>query len=998
MNNTNKIYVITVLFLIIPLLTNAQITKRTADSLVLNNSILLGRLDSVNVFSKTNILSNSDSIVLFGGEILHSFQEENWLYFIDLHPFSEWMHQCCYIFVDKNSGMQYTYCTDAYPIDIHKDYQILSSMCEIENIISDSIYNKAEADSTLYAVLINGCSDRYRFWGDLSNVYNTLVNIYGFPKDHIYVHSRGFTSIHEYPTLNIQNPYSLDADSDSEINYPDTKNAILGTFNEMAGITDTIYEIPKLTNNDRLFIFVTDHGDTCSGKSLVYLGFSEYGGSYETMYDYEFADWIRPIECGQMTILMQQCYSGGFIDDISDTTNVKCKNRVIHTSTDDSHVSKSEFFITAYKGVPDSYRMDEFTYYWCAAASGYYANPSTPWKSLGTTGSFDFSKYFKDTGHPVDYHPDINNDGYLQLEEIFSYANDFDVHSEYGFCFLPALEIPTKSFGCLFSQKFETMLGCSGVSNLNDTISTMKGSVYNLLGDIYITGNSALISNGVTFKNKKNYRIEINGNIDIKNSKIENVEIFLNQIVDGKIPTISQCKFENYNVETGIEIKKCNNFSIINNDISAHGNGIQIYYSGNGVRGRQKIIGNTIHDCKSSGILIYNSTCEIKMNKICNNSFGIRSLNSSTITSMRGNLNAFNANETQKIYNSDRIGLYVTENSFPIELKYNAIYNENNYNDTLVMYDGSFSYIHSARNTIYDITNNFWGSDFDSLVNLHATTGVSFNVAPLWIMDGGVNQEYPPIDMFNDANTLFECGLFNEAEEKYRQIVNLHPSTIYAILSMKEMLRLEHYTSNDFHNLKKYFLTDNTIVTDTTLCMLGMQLANKCDEIIGNYDASIKWYGNIIVNHKSPIDSIFAVIDLENLYLEMSNDKFNDKRNTFDIKREQLKSYEKNRNILLSKLPIKNNEIKSNELCKEVLNDCHQVTIYPNPMDNYLNITMQNDNKIKKISLYRLSGELIISIIGDRKQIIVPDIKPGIYIVAIETDLGEIQYQKILKK
>jgi hypothetical protein len=66
------------------------------------------------------------------------------------------------------------------------------------------------------------------------------------------------------------------------------------------------------------FIFMVDHG-----RDGGYFGLTKWN----LLRDYEFADWLKDLEYKTLTIFINSCYSGDFIDDLSGP------NRIIITST-----------------------------------------------------------------------------------------------------------------------------------------------------------------------------------------------------------------------------------------------------------------------------------------------------------------------------------------------------------------------------------------------------------------------------------------------------------------------------------------------------------------------------------------------------------------------------------------------------------------------------------------------------------------------------------------
>ena len=88
----------------------------------------------------------------------------------------------------------------------------------------------------------------------------------------------------------------------------------------------------------------------------------------------------------------------------------------------------------------------------------------------------------------------------------------------------------------------------------------------------------------------------------------------------------------------------------------------------------------------------------------------------------------------------------------------------------------------------------------------------------------------------------------------------------------------------------------------------------------------------------------------------------------------------------------------STEIVEEILSTEAYInefgTIYPNPVKDIL--TIKDVNQISKISIYTLSGQLLIEQKGNTNTIDISEFKDGIYILTISTDLGEIN-KKIIK-
>ena len=166
----------------------------------------------------------------------------------------------------------------------------------------------------------------------------------------------------------------MDGDGSNDIQYAATRANITQVFNTLRN---------RLTPADNLFIYTTDHGGQESGTD-VYMNLWN-----EIIRDDEFASEINKVNAGKINICMEQCHSGGFIDDL------QANNRVIATACrfDESSYAMSNLI------------YNEFVYHWTAAVAG-----RTP------QGAF--------------VNADSNNDGIVSMREAFLYAQNHDIQDE----------------------------------------------------------------------------------------------------------------------------------------------------------------------------------------------------------------------------------------------------------------------------------------------------------------------------------------------------------------------------------------------------------------------------------------------------------------------------------------------------------------------------------------------------------------------------------------
>lgn len=207
----------------------------------------------------------------------------------------------------------------------------------------------------------------------------------GVPRDQIYPIMADGDSPEEDTNIGqgkfISQDLDLDFNQSKDINLSATRTNI---YNTLLALQD------KMQENDHLFVFVTDHGGTTDsiGNSFLYLW------NYEKLFDYELAEWLRPfsIKNINVNIVLGQCFSGGFID------NLKTLNCVVATASKENESS------WACRDIP----YDEFLYHWTCAINQ------------------------EDSDHfPII--SDFDEDGKITMDEAFCFAKTNDKYTQPGY-------------------------------------------------------------------------------------------------------------------------------------------------------------------------------------------------------------------------------------------------------------------------------------------------------------------------------------------------------------------------------------------------------------------------------------------------------------------------------------------------------------------------------------------------------------------------------------
>jgi hypothetical protein len=449
-----------------------QVSKADAVNFALNE-ILAKDVGKVDLFISTSPISSTNALTLHNRKLPCPYST-NWVLFVDDYVFANWEHPCRYIFINTMSK-EFKVVNDVLPPD---DIGIFEAVSAVERPEPRLLKSSPSSPRTVqsvasnphcYAVIISGgYNDAYnyiRYWNDISAIYCTLTQVYGYPYGNIYVHSTDGTATHNHGSLD------LDNNGTADINRPASYSSISSTFQTLAS---------TIGPSDQLYVFVTDHGGRDAAGSFIYLWGSDI------LRPSQLKNMLSPINGSEIVVVMEQCYSGGFI---TDGTNITGSHRDIQTACNAIEPSYAEIWIS-------NANYDEFSFYWTAAARGYYPSLSgSPWLTYCQTGSFPFGSFFP--SHPSDYNPDTDGDGIVEMQEAFNYANNFDTWSTAGY-YNPYSsgysESPTPSHNIGFQEDLLSLTGISG--NVTNT-QTVAGN-FLVRGNLTVQGGTTLSVNSAS--------------------------------------------------------------------------------------------------------------------------------------------------------------------------------------------------------------------------------------------------------------------------------------------------------------------------------------------------------------------------------------------------------------------------------------------------------------------------------------------------------------------
>lgn len=316
--------------------------------------------------------------------------EEGYVFYLDLYPMANLFHPVQYIFLSESTKDIIIKDAIGSPLNF-VDYQMIETeMGQIfsaaQNRRAPHLENefpnyKSEKSDSRWAVLMNGGhsmgNNHIRYWNDLSNIYITLVEVYGYLDENIIVLcSDGLDPSPDQSNGQNSDP-DLDGDGDDDIMYSCVLSNVDMVFEELAGI---------LSDGNELFVFTTDHGNTMGGWNTL---FNLWNG--EELTDAHFAELLDALPDCEIVCTFEPCFSGGFLDDVVVPPGPR--------------VASSACRHDEYSWAMANLEYDEYAFYWTAAVKGEDAY-----------------------GEPAD--ADYNEDGFITMDEAYIYAVEHDSRDE----------------------------------------------------------------------------------------------------------------------------------------------------------------------------------------------------------------------------------------------------------------------------------------------------------------------------------------------------------------------------------------------------------------------------------------------------------------------------------------------------------------------------------------------------------------------------------------
>jgi len=279
---------------------------------------------------------------------------------------------------------------------------------------------------------------------------------------------------------------------------------------------------------------------------------------------------------------------------------------------------------------------------------------------------------------------------------------------------------------------------------------------------------------------------------------------------------------------------------------------------------------------------------------------------------------------------------------------------------------------------VIDVTANYWGGGspegrlypeeyfiFDGWDLEPNVTGVP----------GGRDMEE---QLFLNATEAEKQGNYNTAKITYQQIVANYPDSVEAAYSLSRLFACEQSLNGDFSQLRNYYSNLGQTINDSVKIEIANNFSRRCYVKEMLYSNAIVDYEAILQNSPSLIDSIYAVIDIGDIYLlqdELSGGSgINFKISTIsgatvnpkiaELKPESRIRFEKKKGELLSLLFNKLNGERQLNIPK-----CYALEQnYPNPFNPVTTIKYQLPKASKvKLEIYNILGQKVKTLIDSEQ-------------------------------
>ncbi len=336
----------------------------------------------------------------------------------------------------------------------------------------------------------------------------------------------------------------------------------------------------------------------------------------------------------------------------------------------------------------------------------------------------------------------------------------------------------------------------------------------------------------------------------------------------------------NYNTisnnEKGVIIEQAYSYELIENTIESNEyDGVYLIESSDGLLDGNIIQGNgeTAYNIgRPAGGIFLHASSPILTNNIIDNNYvnGLVSMNGSRPI-MNLNKRALNR-ISGNVFVSCGHGTGTAESSEILLFDTSIPFLNSGHNDII---DNQGCYLIYTNNVFIqediDVTYNYWAEIDPVLLSGRFFPSEIFRYNPF---DINPNTEQQTAQGGGGASTQFQLGLTQEstgnwtsATQTYQSLVSSYPDSMESAGALTRLKVCIQKSSQDFQTLQSYYDSINVAGPGTPLAKTASQYSILCDVAMENYPTAISRYEAILINPPTLADSVYAVIDIGQVYL-----------------------------------------------------------------------------------------------------------------------------------
>jgi hypothetical protein len=282
------------------------------------------------------------------------------------------------------------------------------------------------------------------------------------------------------------------------------------------------------------------------------------------------------------------------------------------------------------------------------------------------------------------------------------------------------------------------------------------------------------------------------------------------------------------------------------------------------------------------GIHSYCSNADIRKNHIRKNSYGLVGFHNSDLMVL-GDSTAETSDSTQLIGDNTRAQCLFNTASFPTEIHWNVIRDTSQYSYQFHPFIKTVEYDELMQDTTgatewygspyLDVIHNCWVNDTNPSDRLYPVRAYFWR-NPWCPPDEGRQQKSEDISqsIYYQAYNDISDSNYAIAESEFKQVILEFPESKYAIASLKGLYALNSAIYNaNYSTLKTYCDSLALNPGDSLLGKTAEWFSIRCNIKDHNYQQAVNSLDSILANPGTYADSIFALIDLSEVFTEISD-------------------------------------------------------------------------------------------------------------------------------